>query len=68
MGWPVLIAVSGGFSAPPALLLWPGAVIAVRRDRVYVGRVDVVAGKPSGGGGPGMARQWLAVGNAVGVA
>jgi hypothetical protein len=56
MGWPVLIAVSGGFSAPPALLLWPGAVIAVRRDRVYVGRVDVVAGKPSGGGGPGMAR------------
>jgi hypothetical protein len=43
IAWPVLIAVSGGFFGITALLLWWGAVIAVRCDRVAAGRVDVVA-------------------------
>jgi hypothetical protein len=43
IAWPVLIVVSSGFFAITALLSWWGAVVAVRCDRVAVGRVDVVA-------------------------
>jgi len=34
IAWPVLVAMSGGFFSITALLLWLGAVVAVRCDRV----------------------------------
>ena len=43
IAWPVLIAVSLGFFGITAVLLWFGAVVAVRCERVGEGRVDVLA-------------------------
>lgn len=41
--WRVLLPMSGGFFFITAVLLWFGAVIAVRCDRTADGRVDVTA-------------------------
>ena len=43
IAWSVLIIVSGGFFGITALLVWWGAAIAVRCERVDAGRVDVIA-------------------------
>ena len=41
--WPILIVMSAGFWGITALLVWWGAAIAVRCERVDAGRVDVIA-------------------------
>ena len=41
IAWRVLLPMSGGFFFITAILLWLGAVVAVRCERVGDGRVDV---------------------------